>query len=192
MSVGTQASRRKPLPKYNYDRVVEVCKDLKQRFEAKPHRTAAEAQALVYRIHDIAAECGCGTGKWLLFSSEEAADHAWPQIAARTYSGDLGSISTKICRTEGKARFVTCVYHHNFNDRESVGQLLLNLQRLGIDPGYTHNMHFKADIMTACRIYSDWWPGVNFCRWSARYTQCTLHISSTGHACLVLVHLLHI
>ena len=194
MLVGSQAPRREPTPENDSDdlddRAVVVCQDLIQRFESTPDRTAADAQALVDRIHDVAAEMGHVTGKWLLFLSQEAADHAWPQIAAGTFHGSLGSFSAKICRAESGDIFVTCVYQKDFADKESVGQLLLNLRNLDIHPSYTQHIYFKADIMTECGIYNGWWPGTRICRWSARCSlKLPLPVISTisGHAMLAII-----
>lgn len=155
------------------DGAIEAASHLRQNFELQPGGSREGAEAVLKQIHEVASDVGCAVGKWMLFLDEQAADEAWSQIAQATYDGSLGSSSTKIGRTQYQDRFLICVYHHNYEDEASIGQLLEKLRRLDIDPAYTQDISFKADIMTYCGIYSGWYPGADLCCWRSRYGPCS-------------------
>ena len=146
-----------------------ACQQLKRQYLAQPCKTVPLAERLLMDIHQLAAEHGYASGKWLLNISEEASPHVWQGIVEGTYDSSLGASAAKIGRRSTQSEFLACVYHENYEDTAALSRLLDNLRSLDISLKQQRNIKFKADILTDCGIYSDFHSTVPISRWSSRH-----------------------
>lgn len=100
-----------------------------------------------------ATECGCTSGKWMLFPTVQDVDYVWSRVAKGTAEGELG-IAAKVAAAddegeiEGGKRRLICVYTKDFGDADDVKRVLLGLKGMGFlrgeDGGEGRGIYYKC------------------------------------------------
>ncbi|KAF7899378.1 uncharacterized protein EAF01_008591 [Botrytis porri] len=117
-----------------------------------------EKEIIVQKILETAIDCGCTSGKWMIFSPPSEVDEIWAAIAKATSTNSLG-ISAKVAPKDGtgllqKSRLI-CIYTEDFSDKMDVYRVLKAIRELGlVDRTLKGAIYYKADVYTYLELSS--------------------------------------
>ncbi|KAF7943129.1 hypothetical protein EAE96_011071 [Botrytis aclada] len=118
-----------------------------------------EKEIIVQKILDTAIDCGCTSGKWMIFSPPSEVDEIWAAIAKATSTNSLG-ISAKVAPNDGtgllqKSRLI-CIYTEDFSDKMDVYRVLKAIREFGlVDRTLKGAIYYKADVYTYLELSSN-------------------------------------
>ncbi|QSZ31325.1 hypothetical protein DSL72_000888 [Monilinia vaccinii-corymbosi] len=108
-----------------------------------------EKETIVGKILDMAVECRCTSGKWMIFSPPSAVDEIWSAIAKSTSTNSLG-VAAKVAPNKGspllQPTHLICIYTENFADKMDVYRVLKVLREMGlVEKTQRGSIYYKPD-----------------------------------------------